>query len=161
MIQARTATRPSASSNRRPLAVLLPASLLLFWVVAWTVLFSALDFWSIKLYDVCNAPWFQQYRAIMRYGVSWVSPPSFALAENAYFVWVNMYDRDYRMHEWEWYTGNPVNPDGYYNFVWGTDTGGWMRFPMKEWYGGWLVPTIPWLFGVSFIFLRRRPPTLL
>lgn len=161
MNQVNSISRSSAARNRRQLAWLLPVTVVLVWVVGWTVIFSALDFWSIKLYDVCHASWFQQYRAIMRYGVSWISPPSFALAENAYFIWMNMYDRDYRMYEWEWYSGNPINPDGHYNFVWGTSDGGWMRFPMKEWYGGWLLATIPWLLGVAVIFLRRRPPPIL
>ncbi len=130
--------------------------LLLAWILVWTVVFSAVDFWSIKLYDVCNSSWFQNYRAVMRYGASWVSPASFALAENAYFVWMNVYDRNYRMHEWDWYSGNPVNPDGYYNFVWGDGKGGWVRFPMKEWYGAWLLPTGLWLVLLTFISRRKQ-----
>ena len=54
----------------------------------------------------------------MRYGLAWVSPPSFALAENAYFLWMNTYDGGYTMHEWHFYKGNPWNPDGKFNFVW-------------------------------------------
>ncbi len=131
-------------------------SLLLLWIAAWTFLFSALDFWTIKLYDAGNWPWFQQYRAVMRYGVAWVSPPSFALAENAYFLWVNTYDQGYTMHEWDFYKGNPFNPDGRFNFVWGDSHGGWMKFPMSEWYSGWLIPTIPWFVIVTLVFGRRR-----
>ncbi len=41
-------------------------TLLLLWVTSWTFLFSALDFWTIKLYDAGNWPWFQEYRAVMR-----------------------------------------------------------------------------------------------
>ncbi len=133
--------------------------LLLAWILTWTIIFSAVDFWSIKLYDVCNSSWFQDYRAAMRYGASWVSPASFALAENAYFVWMNVYDRDYRMHEWDWYSGNPVNPDGNYNFVWGDGNGGWVRFPMKEWYGAWSVPTGLWLVLLTFISKRKQAIT--
>ena len=121
------------------------AAALLIWIIAWTVIFSAVDFWSIKLYDVPRYSWFESYRATMRYGATLVSPASFALAENAYFVWMNMYDRSYHMHEWEWYTGNPTNPDGYYNFVWGDGRGGWTKFPMKYWYGAWLLITLAWL----------------
>ncbi len=145
-------------AHSRPPAARLgwPIALLLAWVLGWTVIFSAIDFWTIKLYDIPHYSWFEPYRAVMRYGVSWVSPPSFALAENAYFVWMNVYDQNYRMHEWEWYSGNPFNPDGYYNFVWGNGSGGWMRFPMKDWYGIWLLPTVPWLLGIVLWF-RRKP----
>ncbi len=73
---------------------------LLLWILGWTVIFSAIDFWSIKLYDICNDSWFEDYRAAMRYGAAWISPPSFALAENAYFVWMNVYDTPHAMHEW-------------------------------------------------------------
>ncbi len=128
---------------------------MLAWIAGWTVLFSGLDFWTIKLYDICNLPWFQTYRSIMRYGVSWVAPPSFALAENAYFLWVNAFDGERTMHEWDFYTGNPVNPDGDYNFVWGNNSGGWTKFPMKVWYSGWLLPTIPWL-ALFLLLLERK-----
>jgi hypothetical protein len=100
--------------------------------------------------------WFQGYRAVMRYGASWVSPPSFALAENAYFVWMNMYDPDYQMHEWAWYSGNPTNPDGDFNFVWGDGNDGWIKFPMKEWYMAWLFPTGLWFLLLTFISKRKK-----
>ncbi len=131
-------------------------SLLLLWIALWTFLFSALDFWTIKLFDICNWPIFESYRSIMRYGVSWVSPPSFALAENVYFFWVNGFDQERTMHEWEFYSGQPFNPDGDYNFVWGDNHGGWMRFPMSIWYSGWLVPSILWLLGLLIIAGRRQ-----
>ncbi len=132
-------------------------TVLLLWIAAWTFLFSALDFWTIKLWDVCNWPGFQEYRSVMRYGVSWVSPPSFALAENTYFFWVNTYDRGYTMHEWDFYKGDPFNPDGKYNFVWGDpNTGGWVKFPMSQWYSGWAVPSAIWLIIVTLVFGRRR-----
>ncbi len=126
------------------------------WIVVWIVLFSALDFWSIKLYHVCHARWFQEYRAAMRYGASWLSPPSFALAENAYFVWLNLYDPQHQMHEWEWFSGNPVNPDGHFNFVWGDGHGGWVKFPMKAWYEGWAFQTATWLVGITFLRAKWR-----
>ncbi len=126
--------------------------------MAWTIIFSGLDFWTIKLYDVPHYSWFEDYRATVRYSATLISPASFALAENAYFIWMNVYDHQYDMHEWEWYTGNPVNPDGYYNFVWGNGRGGWMRFPMKEWYATWMLITFIWFAVVWLAFAgwRRR-----
>lgn len=132
------------------------ATLLVTWVLTWTILFSGLDFWTLKLYDVSHYHWFETYRSAVRYSATIISPASFAFAENAYFIWMNMYDRDYGMHEWAWYTGDPVNPDGYYNFVWGNGRGGWMRFPMKEWYGVWLLITLVWLSIVSLVFVKWR-----
>ncbi len=141
----------------RFLPILVPPAAILGWFLAWTVIFSAIDFWTIKLYDVPHYSWFEDYRAVMRYGASWVSPPSFALAENAYFVWVNMFDQHYHMHEWEFYSGNPINPDGRFNFVWGDGNGGWIKFPMITWYAGWLVPTLAWLAVVLlFLYKKRR-----
>ncbi len=128
---------------------------MLGWIALWTIIFSGVDFWTIKLFDVCHYSWFEEYRAVMRFGVSWISPPSFALAENAYFLWVNAFDPHYTMHEWEFYTGNPANPDGHFNFVWGDDHGGWMKFPMAAWYGGWLLPSVPWFIMVG-LFLSGR-----
>jgi hypothetical protein len=129
-------------------------ALLAVWILTWTVIFSALDFWTIKIYNVPRYRWFEEYRTAVRYSAVLISPASFALAENAYFVWMNTYDPHYHMHEWEWYTGDPVNPDGYYNFVWGNGQGGWVRFPMKIWYGGWLLITVPWLAVVSLVFFK-------
>ncbi len=149
--------RPAQGAGRSlPSSFMSRLMLLLAWILAWTVIFSAVDFWSIKLYDVCNLSWFQAYRAVMRYGVSWVAPPSFALAENAYFVWMNMYDPDYQMHEWAWYSGNPSNPDGHFNFVWGDGRGGWTKFSMKEWYAVWLFPTALWLFLIILVSKRKQ-----
>lgn len=146
-----------SKSKQKFLAALGRWSILLgIWIVAWTIIFSGIDFWTIKLFDVCNRPWFNNYRSVMRYGVSWISPPSFALAENTYFIWVNLFDWNYQMHEWDFYTGNPINPDGHYNFVWGDNHGGWVKFPMIDWYSGWLMPTIPWLVIFTLLFARLR-----
>lgn len=123
------------------------------WVIAWTVVFSAIDFWTIKLFHVEDAHWFQDYRAVMRYGASWASPPSFALAENTYFVWMQAFDRRRTMHEWEWYSGNPANPDGHWNFVWG-DPYGWIKFPVWKWYLLWSIPTAAWFLGLTFVARR-------
>ncbi len=149
-------TRAGLGRNRSAsiLAILTPP--VVIWVVAWTIIFSAIDFWSIRLYQVEQYHWFQEYRAAMRYGASWLSPPSFALAENAYFVWMNMYDRHYKMHEWAWYTGDPVNPDGYFNFVWGDGRGRWVKFPMKVWYGLWSIPSALWFGGVKLASVKLR-----
>jgi len=152
----------SSIPARRGVGRLLPASYvqwaagLVLWIMTWTVIFSAVDFWTIKLYNVPQYSWFENYRAAMRYGATLVSPASFALAENAYFIWMNVYDRNYRMHEWEWYTGNPTNPDGYYNFVWGDGRGGWMKFPMKYWYAAWLLVTLAWLTVISSVAIKWR-----
>ena len=127
--------------------------ILLAWMFAWTLVFSAIDFWTIRLFQVDKAASFQDYRAVMRYGVSWASPLSFALAENTYFVWLNLFDPQYTMHEWDWYTGNPANPDGHWNFVWG-GAQGWTKFPMWKWYLLWLIPTMPWLVGFGFAIHR-------
>ena len=136
-------------------------SILFAWVVAWTVIFSGIDFWTIKLNHVDEWDGFHDYRAVMRYGASWASPLSFALAENTYFVWMDLFDPRRTMHEWDWYSGNPLNPDGYWNFVWGGEHG-WVRFSMWKWYVLWLIPTVPWLIGVRFIMHRllgRCQPT--
>jgi hypothetical protein len=130
--------------------------LILTWILAWTIIFSAIDFWSIKLFQVQEYNWFESYRAGMRYGAAFVSPPSFALAENTYFVWMNLFDPGFKMHEWEWYSGNPANPDGYFNFVWGDGRGHWVRFSMKEWYGRWMIPSTIWLGVITLVFVRRR-----
>jgi hypothetical protein len=148
-------TSAELGQKRIPALLAVMAWLLMVWVVAWTIVFSAIDFWSIKVLEVQDYRWFQPYRATMRYFASWVSPPSFALAENAYFIWMNVYDRQYKMHEWEWYSGNPVNPDGDFNFVWGDGKGKWVKFSMKEWYGLWLIPSTVWL-GLVTLFLIRR-----
>lgn len=149
-------TRARSSRNRLTTLCAVLTPLILTWVFAWTIIFSAIDFWSIRLFEVQDYRWFEEYRAAMRYGASWLSPPSFALAENAYFVWMNVYDRQYRMHEWEWYTGDPANPDGYFNFVWGDGTGKWVRFPMKVWYGIWLIPSALWFGAVTLAFVKWR-----
>jgi hypothetical protein len=136
-----------------------PGCLILFllaWVAAWTVIFSGVDFWSIRLYQVCHYDWFGTYRSITRGFASFVSPASFALAENAYFIWMDMYDPRRTMHEWAWYSGDPVNPDGEFNFVWGTSSGGWAKYPMSEWYAQWSLLTFLWLAAVYLGFSRRR-----
>ncbi len=133
--------------------------LLLFlvtWVIGWTGIFSAIDFWTIKLRSVEHWRYFFQYRGVMANIVAWVSPPSFGLAENAYFYWLNSFDPHYQMHEWAWYSGNPVNPDGDYNFVWGDGKGNWVKYPMVDWYARWGIQTLVWLGLVAFIYRRRR-----
>lgn len=130
--------------------------LIILWILTWTVIFSAVDFWSIKIYEVEKYSWFGASRAAIEVGGSLVSPASLAFAENAYFVWMNAFDGDHAMHEWEWYNGDPVNPDGSFNFVWGDGQGGWMKYPMWEWYGVWLLITSAWFAGLARVRLRRR-----
>src|SRR5437588_6467517 len=77
------------------------------WISLWLILFSAMDFWGIRLWQIERAPWFGDYRTAMYEYISWISPASFGLAENAYFIWVNLIDADRQNWEWTFYTGNP------------------------------------------------------
>jgi hypothetical protein len=131
-----------------------PGPLVLIWILAWTVIFSGLDFWSIKIYGVQQYSWFQPYRVATEVGGSVVCPASLALAENVYFIWLNVFDTDRTLHEWEWYTGNPVNPDGSFDFIWGDGQGGWIKYPMWKWYGIWLPITLAWFAALAQA--RRR-----
>ncbi len=49
-----------------------------------------------------------------------------------------------------------MNPDGAFNFVWGDSRGGWVKFPVRDWYLGWLGPTVLWLLLVRFVANEPR-----
>ncbi|MGB8644054.1 MAG: hypothetical protein WCF84_02365 [Anaerolineae bacterium] len=138
---------------------------LALWIVGWTLLFSLCDFASIKVFRAYEYTWFQDYRRAMNDQAAWISPLSFALAENVYFVWVNVFDAARTMHEWDFYSGNPLNPDGKGNFVWGDGRGGWYAYPMTRWYEEWLRRAATWLgvvlavAGSRSLFTRRITPS--
>ena len=122
------------------------------WIGLWLLLFSAMDFWGIRLWQIERAPWFGGYRTAMYEYVSWISPASFGLAENAYFVWINLFDAERQNWEWTFYTGNPLNPDGDYKFVYGDGA----RYEMWRWYRHWLKNFVPWLAALLVYHHRRR-----
>lgn len=125
---------------------------LAIWIVAWTLFFSTLDFWAIRQWKMEQHVWFMDYRTAMYEYVSWISPASFGLAENVYFLWLNLFDRDQQNWEWTFYSGNPFNPDGDYNFVYGSGD----RYPMWRWYRHWLKNFVPWLALIVAYRNRRK-----
>jgi hypothetical protein len=145
--QGRFVSGRSWTSLRRSLA-------LLAWILAWTLVFSTTDFYTICLFHIDRYSWFQDYRNIMGLTASWISPPSFALAENVYFVWLNLFDPNRTMREWAWYVGNPANPDGQWNFVWGAPHG-WSKYPVLKWYGLWAIPSLLWFVAIDRLILSR------
>jgi hypothetical protein len=123
---------------------------LLVWFGLWVIVFSGMDYWGIRVWQIQRADWFTTYRTAMYEYISWLSPASFGVAENAYFVWLDVFDGQKQNWEWTFYTGNPINPDGAYNFVYGDGA----RYEMWRWYRHWLKNFLPWL-GAIIVYRRR------
>lgn len=105
------------------------ALVLLCSVIVLAFAFAAFDYYTITRAHWHLLPWFSAYRAFFGNVLSWLSPLSFALAENLYYLLGDWFGWP---AEWGtgWYSGQWWNPDGHWRFIWG----GGVYYPMWDWY---------------------------
>lgn len=114
--------------------------------------FASLDYVSIMKWNWTNYTWFHSYRWMMEDVVSWLSPLSFGLAENLFYILANLFGKPY---DWAYnapnYTGMWWNPTGDWQFIWGAD-----RYPMLNWYVDYLSRSAVWLLAVYGLAAHRQ-----